>query len=147
MASDKSTFMVSIPSHLEHVGCVRAFIMAVCKSHGMDTAPTEAIALAAHEAVTNIIRHGHRHDYDKPIQLQCVPYPDRMEIHILDEGEPFDLAAVPELDPGELRIGGRGVFLIRALIDQVSCEPRVGRGNYFRLVKFCPLKSPTAMVD
>jgi anti-sigma regulatory factor (Ser/Thr protein kinase) len=41
------------------------------------------------------------------------------------------------MNPGELRIGGRGVFLMRALMDEVSCEPCIPgqRGNTLRLVK------------
>jgi anti-sigma regulatory factor (Ser/Thr protein kinase) len=58
-----------------------------------------------------------------------------------DQGEPFDIAQVPHLNPGELRIGGRGVFLMRALMDEVRCEPRAPgqRGNTLRLVKRRPL--------
>jgi anti-sigma regulatory factor (Ser/Thr protein kinase) len=60
-----------------------------------------------------------------------------VEIHVLDEGEPFDLQAVPQLDPAELRLGGRGVFLMRALMDEISCQPRGQRGNILRMVKRC----------
>ena len=56
---------------------------------------------------------------------------------MLDEGAPFDLPAVPEMDPAELRIGGRGVFLMRTLMDELTCQPRGERGNVLRMVKFC----------
>ena len=54
-----------------------------------------------------------------------------------DEGEPFDLESVPELPPGELRIGGRGVYLMRKMMDELTCEPRgAGQpGNVLRMVK------------
>ncbi len=137
MVSNKSMPMVTIPSHLAYVNCLRAFLVAFCKAHDLSDCTTEALALAVHEAVTNIIRHGHRHCQEKTIQLGCAAFPDRVEIHILDEGTPFDITQVPPLDPGEVRLGGRGVFLMRALLDQISCEPRPGGGNHFRLVKFC----------
>ena len=35
------------------------------------------------------------------------------------------------------RIGGRGVFLMRTLMDELSCERRGTRGNVLRMVKFC----------
>jgi serine/threonine-protein kinase RsbW len=142
MVPDKPIPMVSIPSHLAYVNCLRAFVVAACKLYGLDDNTTEGIALAVHEAVTNVIRHGHRHQYDKSIQLTCTVHPDRLEIHIYDEGEPFDITQVPELDPAELRIGGRGVFLMRTLLDQISSEPRPGGGNHFRLVKFCSPQLP-----
>ena len=142
MVSDKSMPMVTIPSHLAYVNCLRAFLISFCKTHALDDTTTDGLALAIHEAVTNIIRHGHQHSYDKTIQLRCAAYPDRLEFHILDEGTPFDITQVPELDPGEVRVGGRGVFLMRTLLDQISCEPRPTGGNHFRLVKFCTPRLP-----
>ena len=61
---------------------------------------------------------------------------------MLDEGAPFDLDAVPYLDPAELRLGGRGVFLMRTLMDELSCQPREQRGNTLRMVKRLGPKSP-----
>ena len=45
---------------------------------------------------------------------------------------------MPHLDPAEVRIGGRGVFLMRKLMDELSCQPRGERGNTLRMVKRCP---------
>ncbi|HEX5273636.1 MAG TPA: ATP-binding protein, partial [Gemmataceae bacterium] len=63
------------------------------------------------------------------------------EILISDEGAPFDLASVPHLDPAEVRVGGRGVFLMRKLMDELSCLPRGERGNTLRMFKRCPRPS------
>jgi serine/threonine-protein kinase RsbW len=142
MVPPKPIPTVSIPSHLAYVNCLRGFVIGVCKTYGLDDATAEGIALAVHEAVTNIIRHSHQHDSDKPIQLTCEAHPDRLEINIYDEGAHFDVSQVPELDPGEIRVGGRGVFLMRALLDQICCAARQGGGNHLRLVKFCKPHSP-----
>ena len=62
--------------------------------------------------------------------------PDALEIRLHDQGEPFDLDAVPHMDPAELRVGGRGVFLMRSLMDELSCRPRTPeRGNVLCMVK------------
>ena len=55
---------------------------------------------------------------------------------LLDDGEPFNVTSVPHLDPSEVRVGGRGVFLIRRLVDEMVSEPRHPRGNVLRLVKY-----------
>jgi anti-sigma regulatory factor (Ser/Thr protein kinase) len=60
-----------------------------------------------------------------------------MEVRVLDEGEPFDVCAVPHLNPAEIRIGGRGVFLMRTLMDEIQCVPRGERGNTLCMVKRC----------
>src|SRR5262249_23045784 len=76
MDPDKPIPMVSIPSHLAYVNCLRGFVVGVCKMYGLDDTTTDGIALAVHEAVTNIIRHSHQHDLGKLIQLTCEVQPD-----------------------------------------------------------------------
>ena len=45
--------------------------------------------------------------------------------------------AVPHLDPAELRVGGRGVYIMRTIMDELTCQPRGERGNVLRMVKRC----------
>lgn len=127
--------VLKIPSDLDHVSRAREFVMAACLHAGFDIEVSHGLALAVHEAITNVIRHAHRHCPDAALEVHCFLRSDHIEIHILDEGEPFDVTAVPDLDPAELREGGRGVFLMRALTDELTCEPRGARGNRLRLVK------------
>jgi anti-sigma regulatory factor (Ser/Thr protein kinase) len=82
-----------------------------------------------------VIRHAHQHRSDVPLEIRCFAGACAIEVQILDEGEPFDLQAMPHLDPGEVRVGGRGLFLMRALTDELSCQPRGQRGNVLRMVK------------
>jgi anti-sigma regulatory factor (Ser/Thr protein kinase) len=39
------------------------------------------------------------------------------------------------MNPSELRIGGRGVFLMRKLMDELTVERRGEHGNTLRMVK------------
>jgi serine/threonine-protein kinase RsbW len=128
---------LTVPSELRMLTVTRAFIEAVCQANNLDKATTHAIVLATSEAVSNIIRHAHHDRPEAQLQIQCFLAPDSMEIRMLDEGEPFDVASVPHLDPSEIRVGGRGVFLMRALMDEVSTQPRSERGNTLRMVKRC----------
>jgi serine/threonine-protein kinase RsbW len=128
---------LTIPSDPRLLALARGFVEAVCEIGDIDRTTTDAIVLAMHEAAINVIRHAHRCDPNAQIQIQCFLCPDSIEIHLLDEGEPFDLASVPDLDPAELRIGGRGVFLMRTLMDELTCHPRGERGNTLRMVKRC----------
>jgi serine/threonine-protein kinase RsbW len=127
---------LTLPSDLRLLSVARAFIESACRAARLDAPGTEAIVLALHEALSNVVRHAHRDYPEASFQIHCYLGRDRIEIHILDEGDPFDLAAVPKLDPAEERLGGRGVFLMRTLMDELSCEPRGQRGNLLRMVKF-----------
>jgi serine/threonine-protein kinase RsbW len=138
MAAENSPpLTLSLPSDLRLLSVARAFIESVCHAGRLDAGTTEAIVLAVHEAISNVIRHAHHDQPSALVQIQCYLAGDRVEIRILDEGEPFNLTTVPAMDPAELRIGGRGVFLMRALMDELTCAPRGERGNILRMVKFC----------
>jgi serine/threonine-protein kinase RsbW len=69
------------------------------------------------------------------LQLEFRLEPNFVEILLYDQGNPFDISAVPHLDPAQLRLGGRGVFLMRALMDELECRPRDGKGNILRMIK------------
>jgi anti-sigma regulatory factor (Ser/Thr protein kinase) len=133
--SDRQQFVLTLPSDAVHLPAARAFLSAVCQVAELDPAAIDAVALAVHEALHNVIRHAHQHRSDVPLEIHCLTGAGAIEVQILDEGEPFDLAAMPHLDPGEVRIGGRGLFLMRALTDELSCQPRGQRGNVLRMVK------------
>jgi serine/threonine-protein kinase RsbW len=126
---------LTVPSDPRMLSVARTFVEAVCRARHVDPGIVRAAVLATGEAVTNIVRHAHRDRPDAPIQIQCRVLADGVELTFLDDGELFDLSQVPELDPAELRVGGRGVYLMRVLMDEITCQPRDPRGNRLRLMK------------
>ncbi len=134
---NETPWTLSISSDLRLLALARSFVEAVCKVAGFDDKATHAIVLATDEAINNVMRHAHQGQPDAPIQIRCYFGPEGIEIHLLDQGAPFDIDAVPHLDPSELRIGGRGVFLMRTLMDELSCQPRGEGGNTLRMFKRC----------
>ncbi len=127
---------LTIPSDARMLSVVRAFVEAACHVARLDKARLHSVMLATGEAFSNVIRHAHRDRPNAQIQIQCWLHADSLELHFHDEGEPFDLEGVPHLDPAELRIGGRGVYLMRTLMDELTCLPRDKGGNTLRMVKY-----------
>ncbi len=144
MALPAAPWTLTIPSDLRLLALARSFVEGVCGVAGFDERATRAIVTATDEATNNVIRHAHRDRPESPLQIQCHFVSDGIEVRLLDEGAPFDITAVPHLDPAELRVGGRGVFLMRALMDELSCHPRGERGNLLRMVKRCNRTAPAA---
>ncbi len=142
MATPLAPWTLTLASDLRLLPLARAFVEAACRAAGYDEVATNAIVMATDEATNNVIRHAHQGRPEAQIQIQCFPGVSACEVRLLDEGEPFDLAAVPYLDPAELRVGGRGVFLMRALMDELTCQPREERGNTLRMVKRCCPAAP-----
>jgi len=141
MPAENPPFSLTVPSDLRMLAVVRAFVEAVCQTEALDRNTTHAIVMATGEAVSNIIRHAHHDRPELSLQICCRPGPDTMEILLVDEGDAFDIESVPPLDPRELRVGGRGVFLMRALMDELTCQRRAERGNVLRMVKRCGVVS------
>jgi serine/threonine-protein kinase RsbW len=133
-------FALSIPSELRLLPLARRFVESVCQAGGLDQAATNAIVLAVNEATGNVIRHAHRDQPTTPLHIECRLLADGIEVSIIDQGPAFDLNAVPHLDPGEVRVGGRGVFLMRQLMDELSTQPGSQGGNILRMIKRCPRK-------
>lgn len=126
---------LTIPSDLSFLSLARAFADAACRRRGLDESSTAAVVLAVNEALSNIIRHAHRDRPETLVHLECLFRPDGIEVRLTDEGDPFDPAGVAVPDPSELRIGGRGIFLMRTLMDELICEQRGPRGNVLRMIK------------
>jgi serine/threonine-protein kinase RsbW len=128
-------FALTIPSELRFLPMARLFVEAVCQAGGLDQVATNAVVLAVNEATSNVIRHAHRDCPAGTIHLQCQFLTDGIEVRLMDEGPAFDLSSVPHMDPGEVRVGGRGVYLMRQLMDELTSEPRPQGGNILRMVK------------
>lgn len=135
MASEFPPLTLTIPSDLRFLAVARVFVETVCQIGGLDGTATNAVILATNEATSNAIRHAHRNRPEAVVQIRCRYSPEGLEICLLDEGEPFNLAEVPQLDPAEMRIGGRGIFLMRQLMDELTCQARGERGNVVRMIK------------
>jgi anti-sigma regulatory factor (Ser/Thr protein kinase) len=135
MPADCAPFTLTFPSDLRMLAVARSFVEAVCQTCDLDRSTTHAIVLATGEAVSNVIRHAHGACPEMALQIQIRIDADCLQIDVLDEGAPFDISAVPHLDPGEMRVGGRGVYLMRTLMDELTCRPRGPRGNVLRMVK------------
>lgn len=133
---DCPTFSLTLPSESRMLSVARGFVEAVCQAYKLDRTVTHALVIVAGEAITNIVRHAHQHRADAQMEMHLRIMPDAVEMIFQDEGAPFDLASVPELPPGELRIGGRGIYLMRTLMDEMTSQP-CESGNVLRMVKRC----------
>ena len=99
MAQNSPSFSLTLPSDPRMLSVVRTFLEAACQALQIDRGATHAVVLAGGEAVTNIIRHAHRDKPEAQIRLQMHVTGDSIILDFEDEGDPFDLEAVPDLDP------------------------------------------------
>lgn len=74
------------------------------------------------EALANAVSYGNAHDPRKLVRVELRITRDAIIIKVTDEGQGFDPTTIPDPTlPANLpRTGGRGIFLIRQLMDRVE---------------------------
>jgi serine/threonine-protein kinase RsbW len=85
------------------------------------------IEIALREALTNAVIHGNHEDPQKQVQVSCrCEAEEEVSIVVRDEGQGFDERVVPDpTAPGAIESShGRGIYLMKALMDEVRFEQR-----------------------
>lgn len=72
------------------------------------------------EAMANAIDHSNPTSEEQTVRVCIFIEADDLCVRVYDQGAGFDLGLVPEPDPEMLLERGRGLFLIRQLMDEVS---------------------------
>ena len=84
--------------------------------------------------MSNAIRHANENDPDKEIQISIQVENRKLHILVYDEGTGFDADSVPHPEFRYLDEHGRGVYIIRSLMDEVSYR-RHKRGHVLEMIK------------
>jgi serine/threonine-protein kinase RsbW len=93
---------------------------------GVDGAVMADVLLALDEAVSNAIRHGSRGG--EPVQVSVERDGEWVEMSVRDSGPTPRLPRLPDEPPPVLETGGRGLWLILQLVDEVRLQ-RIGEGT------------------
>lgn len=83
------------------------------------------IEMALHEALTNAVVHGSREDPNKRVYVLCRCNIDgEVSITVRDQGQGFDSRRItdPTTPENLLSTHGRGIYLMRELMDEVSFD-------------------------
>lgn len=72
------------------------------------------------EAMVNAIKHAGAREPEKLVRIVISLHRDDLTIRVYDDGQGFDINAIPAPNFEELEDRGRGIFLIRTLMDSVA---------------------------
>ena len=138
MTNHKGEIVLSIPSSDKYIYLLDLVVAYLAKEMEFDEETTEQVNLAIIEAGTNAIRHGNGNDPDKTTLFRFRIEEDRLIVVVKDCGTGFDPEDVGDpLSPENfMKPCGRGIFLMRALMDEVEYNVDEGDGTQVRLVKY-----------
>ena len=117
-----NTISIQIPSITENIRMIESFIDNAKERFELDDDIYDNIMIAVTEAVNNAIKHGNAGDRSKNVQLSLSLNDSLLKFIVKDEGHGFDYQNLPDpTAPENLeKIGGRGIFLMKHLSDQVE---------------------------
>lgn len=112
-----------IPSDLGQIEGIVAQVVHRCRECRFDARLLSLnVPVALTEAIANAMLRGNREDVAKEVRIRAEVSEVRLVVEVEDEGEGFDLDACAEdpTTPENLaREDGRGLFLMRTLMDEV----------------------------
>jgi anti-sigma regulatory factor (Ser/Thr protein kinase) len=126
------------------------FASEFTRRHRLADEETARLQIILDELFTNVVNYGYERTSGEEhgeghIDVALSLEDDRLIIEFVDDGQPFDplTGPLPDLDlPAETRpIGGVGIAIVRALVDESSYR-REGNRNYLTLSRKV-LRQPT----
>ena len=109
---------------IENIRIIESFIDNAKERFELNDDIYGNIMIAVTESVSNAIKHGNKSDKGKSVNLSLSLKDDVIKFVIEDEGKGFDYNILPDpTAPENLeKTGGRGIFLMKNLADEVSFQ-------------------------
>jgi serine/threonine-protein kinase RsbW len=130
-------------STLESVNKAEEMADQAASQAGFDDDTRGAISMSVREGMINAVLHGNAYDPAKRVNLSFEQTGTELVIVITDEGKGLDPAGIPDpLAPENLlKQSGRGIFLMRAFMDDVRFR-KLNTGTEITLIKRIPGSEP-----
>jgi serine/threonine-protein kinase RsbW len=127
-----------LESKLDSVDEAEELAVKMAEEAGFEEDDLHKIAMSVRETMVNAVVHGNRYNAHKRVYVRVSNGPGRLEIKIADQGEGFELEAVPDplSENNLLRNSGRGIFLMKAFMDEVEVKRGDPVGTEVTLVKY-----------
>src|SRR6202162_3749465 len=108
----------------------------IAADNGFDEDEIMQISMAVREAAVNAVLHGNAYDPNKKVKLDFENIGRDLVITIRDQGCGLDMSKIPDpLAPENLlKTSGRGIFLIRSVMDEGHIHPS-HTGTEIKLIK------------
>ncbi len=109
---------------IENIKMIESFIDNAREKFEINDDIYGNIMISVTECISNAIIHGNKNDKNKLVKLELRAEEDILQFVIEDEGSGFELESLPDPTSPEniAKPGGRGIFLIKHLTDDVKFE-------------------------
>jgi serine/threonine-protein kinase RsbW len=120
----QSVFRLTLRSIPRSIRRVESYLNRIGAVIHLDEIQMHKVMVSLTEAVNNAIIHGNKSNPEKRVMVRCEVHPGWLLFIVEDQGRGFQVEHVknPLKEDNLLRESGRGIFLMRTLMDKVEFE-------------------------
>jgi serine/threonine-protein kinase RsbW len=126
------TLALSLPHEEASVGIARHICRDALVTLGVSDDCVADVELAVTEACTNVLKHAASRSHEYEVQVEIDE--STCQIRVTDTGNHFHLAVEPKPVPVTAE-SGRGLFLMRAMVDELDLDHEPEAGTVVKLTK------------
>jgi len=137
-ANDHNIVRLEFTSTFEMLDFVQVVSDHLARGVGLDEDSMHWVSVAIRESVINAIKHGNQNDAGKRVFVEFrTDSGAELNIRVRDQGPGFDPEhlANPLAPENLLKASGRGIFLIRSFMDDVTLQRAPEGGMEIRMTK------------
>jgi serine/threonine-protein kinase RsbW len=119
---------ITVPSDLKYLVDVDNFVEGLLREWGLDESTVADIAISVSELVNNAVEHGNDPpaggDGERLVKVTVGRLANTVKVSVSDRGHGFDPTEIddPLADENLLKAAGRGIFIVRNLMDEVDIK-------------------------
>ena len=120
----KAVFEMVCKSNPKEIAHIESFLNRIRTKINFNDNTMYRLLVSCTEAVNNAITHGNKSDPAKIVTIKCIAEKRLLKVCVKDEGKGFDPGDLedPREEKNLMKEYGRGVFLMRSLMDSVTVK-------------------------
>ena len=132
MVKNKKHLIFKISSKREQLPKIEKITSSIADTMNLNEEQKDNLAIAVTEAVGNAIVHGNRQDAKKKVTIEFYLKKNKIKVSVKDEGQGFnpDTLSNPLEPENIMKESGRGIFILKSLMDQVNFSEKGTKINF-----------------
>ncbi|HTG80646.1 MAG TPA: ATP-binding protein [Geobacteraceae bacterium] len=138
MGNKKLEVDIKVPNQTRYLSLIGKIGEDIAKELDKFNGDRETLAyhlnMVLTEAMANAIKYANAGDPERMVHICISISTDEILIKVFDTGQGFDINAIPAPNFDKLEDRGRGIYIIKSLMDKVSYRKH-GKGNVLEMAK------------